>query len=90
VREQSFPDHHPFSQGEIDALIADARRDGLTLVTTEKDLARLRHRGELPAFADHIAAFQVTLEFDDGAILRKFLADRLFRAREKRFRAERE
>jgi len=87
AREQSFPDHHPFSQGDIDALIADARREGLTLVTTEKDLARLRQRGELPAWAEQIVAFQVTLEFDDRATLRKFLTDRLFRAREKRFRS---
>ena len=42
VRERAFADHHPFSQGEIEALIAEARREALTLVTTEKDLARLR------------------------------------------------
>ena len=87
VREQTFPDHHPFSKGDLDALIADAGQEGLTLVTTEKDLARLRHHGELPAWADQIVAFQVTLEFDDGATLRKFLSERLFRAREKRFRS---
>src|SRR6266850_5632453 len=33
VRERAFDDHHPFSQGEIEALIAEARRDGLTAVT---------------------------------------------------------
>ena len=86
VRERIFPDHHPFSNGDIDALIADAKREGLTLVTTEKDLARLRRHGELPAWAAEIVPFQVTLEFDDGAMVRKFLADRIFRAREKRFR----
>ena len=86
VRERIFPDHHPFSNGDIDALIADAKREGLTLVTTEKDLARLRRHGELPAWAAEIVPFQVTLEFDDGAMVRKFLDDRIFRAREKRFR----
>ena len=86
VREQIFPDHHPFSQSDIDALITTAKREGLTLVTTEKDLARLRHHGELPAWALEIIPFQVTLVFDDGATVRKFLADRMFRAREKRFR----
>jgi len=88
VREQTFPDHHPFSKGDLDALITDAGREGLTLVTTEKDLARLRHHGELPAWAGQIVAFVVTLEFDDAARLRKFLAERLFRAREKRFRSD--
>jgi len=88
VRERTFPDHHPFSTADVDTLIADAKREGLTLVTTEKDLARLRQRGELPAWADQIVPLQVTLEFEDVARLRKFLADRLFRAREKRFRSD--
>jgi len=89
VRERTFPDHHPFSKAEIEALIAEAGREGLTLVTTEKDLARLRHAGGLPAWAEAIVPLQVTLEFDDGKALRTFLADRLFRAREKRFRSAR-
>ena len=42
VGERAFADHHPFSQSEIETLIAEAKRDALTLVTTEKDLARLR------------------------------------------------
>ena len=46
VRERAFADHHPFSQGEIEALVAEAKRDALTLVTTEKDLARLRTAGD--------------------------------------------
>jgi tetraacyldisaccharide 4'-kinase len=86
VRERAFADHHPFSQGEIEALIAEARRDGLTAVTTEKDLARLRSGGEsLPTWASDVVPFAVTLEFDDAAGLRKFVSDRLFKAREKKF-----
>ncbi|KRR29340.1 tetraacyldisaccharide 4'-kinase [Bradyrhizobium retamae] len=77
VRQQAFADHHPYSQTEIEGLITEARRDGLTLVTTEKDLARLRDRR-------HIVPFAVTLEFDDPARLQKFVADRLFKARERK------
>jgi len=87
VRERAFADHHPFSKGEIEALIAEAGRDALTPVTTEKDLARLRKAGEIPSWASDIVPFAVTLEFDDAARLRKFVADRLFQAREKKFRA---
>ncbi len=36
----------------------------LTLVTTEKDLARLRGREGLPEWAREIVPFAVTLEFD--------------------------
>lgn len=85
VRERAFADHHPFSQGEIEALIAEAARDGLTLVTTEKDLARLRTAQGLPSWASAIVPFAVTLEFDDPGRLRKFVSERLFQAREKKF-----
>ena len=85
ISERAFADHHPFSQGEIEALIAEATREALTLVTTEKDLVRLRTAGGLPSWAQDIVPFAVTLEFDDAAGLRKFVSDRLFRAREKKF-----
>lgn len=86
VQERGFADHHRFSQSEIETLIAEAKRDALTLVTTEKDMARLRTAQGLPDWAKAVVPFAVTLEFDDGALLRKFVADRLFKAREKKFR----
>ena len=85
VEERAFDDHHPFSQAEIEALIGEARRDALTLVTTEKDLARLRKAGELPSWAQDIVPFAVTLEFDSAVKLRRFLSEQLFVARDKKF-----
>jgi tetraacyldisaccharide 4'-kinase len=82
---QPFADHHMYLKGEIAALGAEAKRERLTLVTTEKDLARLRSREGLPDWADGIVPFAVTLQFDDPAHLRRFISDRLFKAREKRF-----
>lgn len=82
VRSRPFPDHHVFSRGEIEELTAEAQRDALTLVTTEKDLARLRGMDGLPG---GIVPFAVTLEFDEPAALRRFVGDSLFKAREKRF-----
>lgn len=90
VRGRTFADHHPLSKREIEALIAEAKRDALTLVTTEKDLARLRSGGGLPDWARDIVPFAVTLEFEDAALLRKFVADRLFQARERKFRSNRD
>jgi len=87
VLERAFADHHPFSPQETAELSAVASREGLTLVTTEKDLARLRARGELPAWAHDVVPFAVTLQFDQLERLRKFLSERLFVAREKKFRA---
>lgn len=80
VVERAFADHHPYSPGEIEGLLSDARRDGLTLVTTEKDLARLRQDDR----TREIVPFAVTLEFDDPVQWRKLVAERLFKARERR------
>jgi tetraacyldisaccharide 4'-kinase len=87
ARHRAFADHHPFSQHEIDALIADARGEGLTLVTTDKDLARLRQRGGHPAWAQAIVTLSVTLVFEDEKAARGFVSDRLFKARQKTFGA---
>jgi tetraacyldisaccharide 4'-kinase len=81
VRERAFADHHPFSEGEIETLIMEAKRDGLTLVTTEKDLARLRSAGGLPHWAKDIVSFPVRLEFASAVELRRFVSERLFHAR---------
>ncbi|MGX1166619.1 tetraacyldisaccharide 4'-kinase [Bradyrhizobium sp. USDA 372] len=84
ARTRAFADHHMFSRDEIAALAADAQREQLTLVTTEKDLARLRGREGVP---DGIVPFAVQLEFDDPAKLRQLISDHLYRARERRFSA---
>jgi tetraacyldisaccharide 4'-kinase len=82
ARQQAFADHHRFSAHEIAALVTDAKREGLILVTTEKDLVRFRNDAELSTLAREIVPFPVTLQFADTAALRAFLADRLFKARE--------
>jgi tetraacyldisaccharide 4'-kinase len=41
VKTCCFPDHHPFTDAEARALIAEAKASGAALLTTEKDRARL-------------------------------------------------
>ncbi|MDN5003680.1 tetraacyldisaccharide 4'-kinase [Bradyrhizobium sp. GCM10027634] len=84
ARTRSFADHHMFSQAELAALAADAQREQLTLVTTEKDLARLRGVEGAP---EGIVPFAVRLEFDEPAALRQLISDHLYKARERRFSA---
>jgi tetraacyldisaccharide 4'-kinase len=86
VSQRAFADHHPFGRGEVETLLAEAKRDALTAVTTEKDLARLVAGGELPPWAQGIVAFPVRLEFDSALKLRRFVSDRLSRARDGKFR----
>ncbi|HKO72110.1 MAG TPA: tetraacyldisaccharide 4'-kinase [Bradyrhizobium sp.] len=81
ARERAFPDHCPFSKDDIEGLIAEAKQDALTLVTTEKDMVRLRS-----VEAQQIVPFAITLEFEEPSRVRAFVADRLFQARAKKFR----
>lgn len=81
IEERVFADHHPFTPDEIERLGADAAAKSLTLVTTEKDMARIRSDARLKTYADRIAAFAVTLAFDDETMLRNFVAARLAKAR---------
>jgi len=86
VCTRTFADHHRFRQRELRGMLADAKARGWTLATTEKDFARLGSVGEPSDFLREIVPFKVTLEFADVADLRRFLSERLFRARDKRFR----
>lgn len=81
TEERTFADHHPFTPDEIERLVSDAVAKRLTLVTTEKDMARIRSDARLRGHADRIATFAVTLDFDDEKITRNFLAERLVNAR---------
>ena len=75
-----------FGKPRSKRLIAEAKRDALTLVTTEKDLARLRKAGGLPCWAKDIVPFAVTLEFDNAAKLREVRVGTAVQAREKKYR----
>jgi tetraacyldisaccharide 4'-kinase len=72
---QSFADHHVYSESELAVLRTEAHRNGLRLVTTAKDLARLGAAGS------DIAALGVTLKFDDESALRQLVTPVLAAAR---------
>jgi len=81
IEERIFADHHPFTLDEIERLASTAAAKSLMLVTTEKDMARIRSDVRLQKHADKMTAFAVTLAFDDEATLRDFVAARLIKAR---------
>jgi tetraacyldisaccharide 4'-kinase len=78
---RSFPDHHRYTAAEAQALCDDADRDGLVLVTTEKDLARMQGDDGAVRLAAHVHALPVTLVFDDEAAFTALLHERVARAR---------
>jgi len=75
--EKAFGDHHPYTVAEIDALVGQARSEGLVLVTTEKDLVKLR---DMPAAAE-IVGFAVALDVEDKDGLRSLVRESLNRAK---------
>jgi tetraacyldisaccharide 4'-kinase len=65
-----FPDHHRYGRGEAFDLVAQAERDGLTLVTTEKDLMRLNGEDDVAALASRTRALPVKLVVDEQTAFR--------------------
>lgn len=86
VEENPFADHHVFSTTEIERLREGAATKSLKLVTTEKDMARIRSDARLARYASEIATLNVTLEFDDEDKLRGLAMESLAAARSKTFK----
>jgi tetraacyldisaccharide 4'-kinase len=74
---RAFPDHHRFAAAEAKALCETADREGLALVTTEKDMARLQGDAEVAELATRARALPVTLEFDDAAAFERLLREKI-------------
>ena len=60
----AFADHHRFSAEEAANLVMQAEHDGLELLTTEKDHARMIGDPALAALAERAHVLPVTLEID--------------------------
>ena len=82
--QQTFADHHPFTLAEMEVLANEAQANALTLVTTEKDFARIEGDPALAVHVARIVPFPVTLRIDDEGALEDFLKERLRRARQAR------
>lgn len=62
---KSFGDHHRYKASDETALLQKARAGDLILVTTEKDMARLRGDEKLAALRLHSHVLNVKLVYDD-------------------------
>jgi tetraacyldisaccharide 4'-kinase len=80
---RSFPDHHRYTHAEARALCEEADREGLVLVTTEKDLVRLEGDEETAGLAAHAHALPVALVFEQEATFKSLLLERIAAARER-------
>jgi len=71
----SFPDHHPYRGSEILALMVRAEREGLVLVTTEKDLMRLADEPDAAELLDVLRVLPVTLQLAEADAFKKLILD---------------
>jgi tetraacyldisaccharide 4'-kinase len=78
---RSFADHHRYTAAEAQALCEHAEREGLTLVTTEKDLARLQGEGAVAGLAARAQALPVTAVLEDEAGFKTLLMQKIEQAR---------
>jgi tetraacyldisaccharide 4'-kinase len=71
--EVSFPDHHRYRRIEARDLIERAEREGLILVTTEKDMARLAGQDDLAALTAVARGLPVTLKVAESGAFQSWV-----------------
>ena len=81
VIRRGFPDHHRFTPEEAAALVAEAERTGLSLMTTEKDFTRLAHKQRLSALAARSRVLPVALAIEEEDRFRRFVLAAIAAAR---------
>ena len=69
----AFADHHRYRRNEALDLIGRAEREGLIVVTTEKDGARLAGQADVAALLDVARPLPVTLEVREEAVFRDWV-----------------
>ncbi|RUW72053.1 tetraacyldisaccharide 4'-kinase, partial [Mesorhizobium sp. M2A.F.Ca.ET.067.02.1.1] len=83
---RAFPDHHFYAQDELADLLALARQEGLRLVTTAKDAARLHH-GEVPAgFLDQLDVLDIEAVFELDHVPERIIGETLDAWRQRKMR----
>ena len=76
---KAFPDHHRFSAEEAAGLIMQAEHGGFSLLTTEKDRARMTGEPILAALAAKTHVLPVSLDVQEADALRKLVLGKMRR-----------
>ena len=76
-RRRTFPDHHRYTPQDASELILRAERSRLTLLTTEKDRARMAGDPRLAALAASVQTLPVTMVVQEAGDLRRLIKSKL-------------
>ena len=60
LEQKSFPDHHNYSNAELDILIKKAKENNATLLTTEKDYLRIEEK-----YRENINCLKIKIEIEN-------------------------
>lgn len=64
--QQSFPDHHSYTEKDAATLLGHARANDLVLVTTEKDMVRLAEHPQTAELAAATRTLSVSVAFENA------------------------
>jgi len=76
-RRRVFPDHHRYTPQDASELILRAEHSGLTLLTTEKDRARMDGDPRLAGLAASVHTLPVTMVVQEADDLRRLIKTKL-------------
>ncbi len=76
-RRRTFPDHHRYTPQDASELILRAEHSKLTLLTTEKDRARMDGDPRLAALAANVQTLPVTMVVQEAGELRRLIKSKL-------------
>ncbi|AZO08443.1 MULTISPECIES: tetraacyldisaccharide 4'-kinase [unclassified Mesorhizobium] len=85
VLSRAFPDHHVYAADELADLATLAKREGLRLVTTAKDAARLRH-GTPANFLDQLDVLEIDAVFELDHVPERIINETLDAWRQRKMR----
>jgi len=77
---RDFSDHHVLTEEEAIELLNVAAQERLYLVTTEKDMVRMRGNPAVARLADATTALPVSMSFDDEEAVERNVIDRFLHA----------
>jgi tetraacyldisaccharide 4'-kinase len=77
AKRRVFDDHHRYTAEEAAELIMQAEHNGLALLTTEKDHARMAGEQLLAALATRAHTLRVSMEVEDSEELRRLVLSKL-------------
>jgi tetraacyldisaccharide 4'-kinase len=78
---RSFPDHHRYTKREAQDVCAQASRDSLILVTTEKDAVRMQGNEQVAELAARVKVLPATLVLEEEAAFKTLLLEKVAQAR---------